>query len=231
MNRLSEQHRRIWSVLFTAVFASVLAIVFAGSAEAGGSNFKDSFVQFNGNRWIKSSFMLGRSQLDPANVSVRSGNLRIKIPARSLNGGEIESRSLYGYGTYVARMKVPNAPSSITGFFLYRSPDYEAELDIEVYNNSSRRVDYTTYANGRQTHFAAKKLPFDATRGFHTYRIDYYPRVVRFYVDGKLYQRYKYGLPDGEMQLLVNTWFPNWLSGQKPSRASATYVDWIYYRR
>ncbi len=228
---MSNQDQRVLSVLFTAAFAAILLVVFAGSAEAGGSNFKDNFDQFNDNRWTKSSFNLGRSQLDPSNVSVRNSNLRIKIPAQSLNGGEIESRALYGYGTYVARMRVPNAPSSITGFFLYRSPDYEAELDIELYNNSSRRVDYTTYANGKQTHFAAKKLPFDATKGFHTYRIDYYPRVVRFYADGKLYQRYKYGLPDGEMKLLINTWFPNWLSGQKPTKASATYVDWVYYRQ
>ncbi|CAN5585062.1 hypothetical protein BH24ACT20_BH24ACT20_14310 [soil metagenome] len=27
----------------------------------------------------------------------------------------------------------------------------------------------------------------------------------------------------------VNAWFPTWLSGEKPTRDSYTYVDWIQH--
>jgi beta-glucanase (GH16 family) len=65
-----------------------------------------------------------------------------------LNGGEIMSKDLYGEGSYSARMKLPNAPSSITGFFLYQAPDYASEIDIEIYNDTSRRVMFSTYSGG-----------------------------------------------------------------------------------
>jgi beta-glucanase (GH16 family) len=64
--------------------------------------------------------MLGRSYLDPANVAVDGENLRIKLPARTLEGGEILTSDLNGYGIYSARMRLPNTPGSITGFFLYK---------------------------------------------------------------------------------------------------------------
>ena len=92
----------------------------------------------------------------------------MKLPARSLEGGEIRSNALYGYGTYSARMRLPHAPSSITGFFLYELPDYASEIDVEIYNDSWRRMAfYSTYAGGAQTHTEVKSLPFDPTDGFH----------------------------------------------------------------
>lgn len=96
------------------------------------------------------------------------GNLQITLPKRSLEGGEILSDDLYGYGSYSARMKLPDVSSSITGFFLYKSPDYESEIDIELYNDSSGRIMFTTYAGGAQIHTETLPLGFDPTAGFHT---------------------------------------------------------------
>ncbi len=116
-------------------------------------DFSDDFDAFDINQWDKGDHALGRSQLNPENVSVFKGNLEINLPARTLDGGEIRSTALYGYGSYAARMKVPHAPSSITGFFLYQPPDYASEIDIEIYNDSSRKMAfYSSYAGGTQTH-------------------------------------------------------------------------------
>jgi beta-glucanase (GH16 family) len=90
-------------------------------------------------------------------------------------------------------MKLPNAPSSITGFLLYKVPDYESEVDIEVFNDSTRRIMFTTYAGGRETHNVTKSLPFDPTTGFHEYRFVYAPGSVTFYADGQ--QRCTIGTP------------------------------------
>ncbi len=83
---------------------------------------------------------LGRGALAPQNVTVENGQLRLTLPANTLDGGEIESKALYGPGFYAARIKVPNAPSSIT-FYVDGEPikEYEGGLPdkpMKLYVNS-----------------------------------------------------------------------------------------------
>lgn len=191
------------------------------------SNFFDNFTSFDTNRWLKSSCSLERSYLDPSNVDVSNGSLRIKIPANTLDGGEIESVNFYKYGTYSASMKLPNAPSSITGLFLYMSPDYYNEIDIEIYNEPNGSIMFTTYADGRKQHIVTKNLGFDPTADFHEYRFDFYPGNLSFFVDGKIMQSWADGMTTKEMKFIVNTWYPEWLQGIKPTSDKYTLIDWI----
>jgi beta-glucanase (GH16 family) len=92
--------------------------IFAGLASAGVLDFTDDFDSLDTNRWTKGTHNLGRSYLDPNNVSTSNGNLQVTLPANTLRGGELISNNLYGYGSNTALMKLPDAPSSITGFFL-----------------------------------------------------------------------------------------------------------------
>ncbi len=201
------------------VIGAVQIGLFAGLAAAGVMDFTDEFDSFDAARWSKGNHNLGRSYLDPNNVSVSGGRLQIKLPKRTLNGGEIRSTALYGYGTYVARIRVPHAPSSVTGFFLYYPPDYASEIDVEIYNDSSRRlVMHSTYSGGRQTHTETVGLPFDPTAGFHEYRFDYAPGSVRFYADGRLMRTWTDGIPTASMNLFVNAWYPAWLEGRSSPR-------------
>ncbi len=155
------------------------------------------------------------------------GNLAVKLPANSLNGGEISSNTLYGYGSYSARMQLPNAPSSITGFLLYQPPDYNSEVDIEIHNDSSRKVIFATYANGRQTHSQTMPLPFNPTAGYHDYRFDYAPGSVKFYAAGRLMKKWTTGVPRTSMKLYVNAWYPRWLEGKMPTTDQFVLVDRI----
>lgn len=210
----------------------VLQVAFVGGvAQAQDRSFTDTFKDFDGERWGKGDHRLGRSYLDPSNVLVRRDLLVIKIPARTLGGGEIYSRKMYRYGVYGTRLKVPYAPTSITGFFLYRSPDFEHEIDIEIYNDHSRRIMFTTYSNGTRTHTQTMRLPFDATEGFHRYHIRYGPRYVGFYAGGKLMKRWRSGVPNEAMHLMVNTWYPNWLAGKRSPTNRFLLMDWIRYRQ
>lgn len=188
---------------------------------------REDFDSHDEKRWRMPSKELGRGSLKTENVSVENGRLRLKISADTFDGGEIESKSLYQYGSYRARIKVADAPSSITGFFLYREPDLENELDIEIFNSPSGRILFTTYSNGVETNNVKKKLSFDPTVGFHEYRFDLYPDKAEFYVDGELLHRFTEDLPEDPMRLYVNAWFPMWLSGQKPETDSYVYVDWL----
>lgn len=197
----------------------------AGIAHAQTASLSENFDFFDETRWSKGDHNLGRSYLDPNNVNVGGGNLEIKLPANSLNGGEIRSEGLYSYGSYSTRMKLPHAPSSITGFFLYEPPDYASE----IYNDFSRKIMFTTYARGKQTHPQTMTLPFDPTSGFHDYRFDYNSNSVSFYVDGRLMKRWKGGIPKTPMHLYVNAWYPTWLAGNKPLTDQYVLVDGISY--
>ena len=97
------------------VIGVVQAVLCAEIAWAGVLDITDNFDSFDETRWTKGDHNLGRSYLDPENVSTSNGNLAIKLPARTLEGDEIRSNELYGYGSYLARIQVPDAPSSITG--------------------------------------------------------------------------------------------------------------------
>ena len=196
--------------------------------------------------------------LDPANVLLSgAGQLQMRLPAgpssnacANVEGAEIESVDYYRYGTYEVRMQLPDAPSSITGFFLYGG-DGVAEIDIEAFNEKNAnpetgaqegRVMFTTYSenpdgspnytpthttNGEPGNEPPLALPFDPTAGMHTYRFDLYPGSVRFYVDGVMMKEWTDGLPTDKMKLLLNAWYPRWMSQTAPPEDRHLNVEWI----
>ena len=246
----SEAQKRGWVVPKDSPLSGsykVVMTVWDGNPEEDGSvrlgtverrgafqviHFREDFGSLDDDLWSVTSKVdkkLGHSYLEPENVDLQGGNLRLKLPAGTQDGGEIQSEKLYKYGSYRARMKVPNAPSSITGFFLYKEPDFYNEIDIEVFNDPSGRILFTTYAGGEETNNVKKQLSFDPTASFHEYRFDFYPEQAKFYVDGKLLHSFNEGLPEDSMKLYVNAWFPTWLAGEKPQTDRYTYVDRVQH--
>ena len=98
------------------------ASLMAGIAQAQSSNLADEFDSFDEATWSKGDHNLGRSYLDPNNVGASGGNLEVKLPANSLNGGEIRSQGLYGYGSYTARTKLPGTPLRSRAFSFTSPP-------------------------------------------------------------------------------------------------------------
>lgn len=218
--------RRLWiGLLVLAAFGASVSIAVA----AHSTGFRDDFTTLDTSRWVVSSRPFGWGTLTPANVAVANGELGIEHPAGTLDGGEMRTKTLYQYGTYRALLKIADAPSSLTAFFLYRAPDYEQEIDIEIYDDSTGRVMFSTYSGGSQTNTVTKTLPFDPTAGFHEYTIDYARGSVRFLVDGTLMQSWTRGVPRASMYVFLNSWFPSWLAGQAPASDRVTSADWIDY--
>jgi beta-glucanase (GH16 family) len=213
----------------SAVVASIVmgAFMVSVAAAARMDGFRDDFATLDAQRWVSITRPFGHGAVDAANVAVTGGMLGVKLPAGRLDGGEVRTTSLYRFGAFRARMKVANAPSSLTAFFLYKAPDYVSELDIEIFNDTTRRVMFTTYAGGAQTNTVTKLLPFDATADFHTYAIEYDTSAVRFLVDGVLMQSWSKGVTRSAMYLYVNAWFPSWLGGERPATDRFTLVDWV----
>lgn len=217
--------RRSGLVAVATLIALAMSVSVAGAARSG--DFRDEFTSFEVTRWVKISRPFGHGTLDPANVTVANDLLGIKLPAGTLNGGEMRSTSLYRYGTYRTRMRIADAPSSLTAFFLYKRPDLAQEIDIEIFNDSTGRIMFSTYSGFAQTHNIIVDLPTDLTADFHIYTIEYDPGSVRFLLDGMELQRWSTGVPRSSMYLFTNAWFPFWLAGQAPSTDRFTYVDWI----
>lgn len=228
-----------WLVLFSIILGGLLigmAIYLAGenqwlqkiSRVLESRMSQENFDTLDESIWTASDKTLGRTWLNPNNIAVRDGFLQITMPADRLEGGELVGRQAVTYGSYEIQMKLPLAPSSITGFFLYAPPDYFYEIDIEIFNSKAGELLLTTYADGAVQNEYIGKLGFDPTADFHQYRFDYSIDGVAFYVDNKLIKEWQEGIPHGQpMQLMVNSWYPNWQAGLPPSEDQVLLVDWI----
>lgn len=213
--------------LFTVLLVTMAAMT--AEAQAAPRAFTDPFDAFDASRWAVGQHQLGRSALVASNVSVADGRLALGLPAVE-SGGEIRSAVTYPSGIFRARMQVADAPSSLTGFFLYAAPDYASEIDIEILNDRTGTVLLSTYAGGRQTHTETRALGFDPTAALHDYEIRWLNGRVTFWVDGVKLRGWTNGVPAAPMNLFANAWFPSWLEGLAPDGPRATLIDEISYR-
>lgn len=191
--------------------------------------YHEDFNAIDDTVWHSREGILGRTRLSSDNVFVEDDLLIIKHPEGTLDGGEIQTIDFVHFGSYEIKMKVPHAPTSITGFFLYKAPDYDYEIDIEIFNQSESEVWFTTYTGGAIVNEHKEPLGFDPTAGFNVYRIDYFPSYVAFFVNDVEYMRWHEGYPSESMYLMVNSWFPNWLEGEKPDADERLEVEWLRY--
>lgn len=191
--------------------------------------FQDDFENFDDKFWFKRNGFIGRTKLKSSNVFLNNNQLLIKLPEKTLEGGEIQSINEVGYGSYEIKMKIPNAPSSITGFFLYKEPDFYHEIDIEIYNEPKAYIILTSYKDGKAVNEYRKYLNFDPTIDYHKYRIDFYSNKISFYIDDNYIYSWSQGFSKENMHLVLNSWYPKWLGGVRPQEDHFLNVDWIRY--
>jgi hypothetical protein len=103
-----------------AVVLAAVRVSVTGAARSG--DFRDEFTSFDVRQWVKIDRPFGHGTLESANVGVANGLLDIKLPAGTLNGGEMRSTSLDRFGSYRVRMRVANAPTSLTAFSSTSAP-------------------------------------------------------------------------------------------------------------
>jgi len=189
----------------------------------------ETFTSLDPNNWFSREGILGRSLLTPENVFIKDHLLMIRLINNSYSGGEIRSLEKVHYGSYEISMLLPDAPTSITGFFLYKAPDYYHEIDIEIFNKKNTDILFTTYADGDVRNNTNFPIGFDPTSTFNTYRIDYYPHEVSFYINDQLIEKFTDGFSKESMYLMVNTWYPNWLDGIQQKNDQYLKIQWIRY--
>ncbi|MDF2979872.1 MAG: glycoside hydrolase family 16 [Actinomycetospora sp.] len=210
-------------VLLLGLVPACEAAAVDGPAPGG---FVEEFDALDPQRWTPAApHVLGRSRIDPANVRVAGGRLELLLRGGSLDGAELLSTGTLATGVVTARLRVADAPDSLTGFFLYAPPDHAHEIDIEILGDPRGRVLFTTHHDGRETHTIERDLGFDPTAAFQDYAIARRPGQVAFSVDGRELVRWIDGVPDEALHLYLNVWFPRWLGGRPPVGDRATSVD------
>lgn len=188
----------------------------------------DGFDDAASGRWSLDTHPLGRGWVRAENTAVGGGAAALTFPAGAMDGGEIRSTQKFGFGSYTARMRTPLVPGTLSAFFLYEGgSDIADELDVEIHNDGSRRVLFTTWVAGRMTNSATHVLPFDPAAGFHDYRIDWSRGEIRFVVDGVEMRRWQAGVPRNPMHVMVNAWWPTWLTGPALTEPRTLLVDRI----
>lgn len=177
--------------------------------------------------WHADTHPLGRGSVRAEHVALGGGRAALSLAAGAFDGAEILTAARYGTGTYEARMRTPHAPGSISAFFLYQGGATPDEIDVEIFNDGTRHVMFTTWVAGKQTNNVTHALPFDPAGGYHDYRIEWAARSVRFLVDGVVMQEFRRGVPRNPMFVMANTWWPTWISGPLLTEPAVFDIDRI----
>lgn len=196
----------------------------------------DDFNSENQEVWYKSPYGGPHgTQFLPELVYIPPGESQLVLlsDVNKHIGSQYESKSLYHYGKYKARIKTCNTPGSTMAFFMYKGPEPDGhnELDIEFEKKDGRtKIYFSTYYHRQQNSYVYDP-PFDPGAAFHDYAFYWYPDRVEFYVDDMttpVWTSYQY-VPNEPCYLIFNNWIlshPIDTSGFETT-TNAMYVDWV----
>jgi len=200
----------------------------------------------------------GRTQMRLGYPSVSNGLLHLQFdtynptanPAgNSFYGSEILSRKTFKRGTtgliveIRARMVTP-VKGLVGGVFLYKyfpATHLHSEIDFELLTNMPNQVQTNIYANEPlgvgHPEFSARPQ-FDMTQ-FNTYRVEWLPDRVRWFVNDQLVRENTTILPKEPLALHLNFYAPecNWAiacdasllpaSGPENNKTYFLDIDWV----
>lgn len=172
------------------------------------------------------------------------GSADILIPANSNTSGQIKTTLPVTYGTYEARMKVPNSDALLNGFLLYgespNNPSITYEIDLEVLRIDGKWQVWTTIHNKSNDLYAPNNglepgeiyqkkvdLSFDPSANFHNYRIDFYRNYTSFTVDGVEVSRWDETFDYGDMYIHAGNFYTHWLSKNIATYEQHMNIEWI----
>ena len=238
------------SALAGAAFA-VLGLACAAPAQEtipDGESFFDDFDSFNGELWgISNGWANGDWQnclWSKEAVVISRGYLRLRFieqenEKRDYICGEIQSRHVYGYGTYEARIRAQPGSGLNAAFFTYIGQHHgqpHDEIDFEILTRDTSAVSLNTYVDGEPNNGKRVDLPADADDAFITYSFVWAEDGITWYVDGVEKHRTAPGspLPSHAQKIYASLWgsdsFPNWMGPfHKPKSRKTMLIDWIAF--
>ena len=231
------------------IFLALVLGLPAAAAEPGQS-FLDQFDAFDGDRWLISDSWTNGDWMNCVwsrdAVSVRDGRLNLAFEAasdgvRPYRCGEIQSREVYGYGTYEVLMRTGRGAGLNAAFFTYIGPAHEKphhEIDIEVLLQDPARVSFNTYVDATARNGRSVSLPHASDAEFLHYAFTWAPEGITWFVNGEARHHTKSGtpLPTVPQKIYASLWgsgtFADWMGVLDPTVVPQTMqIDWIAYTR
>ena len=217
------------------------------ASSSTGSAFVDNLDSNNTTLWGKSDGWTNGSPFDCGwladHVSFQNGKMNITLDNQSSSGksytsGEYRTKDFYGYGTLEASIKAVSVDGVVGGsLFFYTGPldgNPWDEIDIE-FVKGKLQTNYIT--NGQGGHEVVIDLGFDPSQGFHTYKIDWQPNKITWYVDGnsiRSVDTFQSALPSTPGRIMANLWpgdgsLDGWLGHFNYASSLTVQYDWIKY--
>ncbi len=231
-----------------AVVVTCLGIPAALNAQDGqGTTFFDGFERFETGRWFVSD---GWTNGDHQNcfwsrkaLAKRPGEVTLQflptgIVEQPYLCAEIQTKAVFGYGTYEARFRTDNASGINAAFFTYIGPVHKKphdEIDFEVLTRDTSSVSLNTYVSGKPRNGATVSLPQASDRDFITYSFIWEPQRLRWYIDGVLVHDVTgVDLPSNPQKIYLSHWGTDTLSDwmgpfEDPGRALKMDIDWVAF--
>lgn len=177
--------------------------------------------------WFSAEWRASQTRLGPQGVTLtlapRNGE-----GEKPYVSGEFSTREAYRYGYFEARLRMPRGRGLVSAFFTFARPgglETRNEIDMELTGYDTRRIELV-YHVAEQATLKVLELPFDAAADFHTYAFEWRPRIIRWYIDGRLVHVSRGRLVrqlDRPQRIFASLWnserMPRWLGVIDPSEA------------
>ncbi len=164
----------------------------------------------------------GRTQYRQSLPGVSNGELHLELdtynptngPVPSFYGSEVITHNLYSPGVSFeikAHFENPLVAGVVGGLFSYS--DFTGinhdEIDFEALSNTPNQVHTNDYANEPlgvgHPQFTTISTPLTVE---HTYRIEWFPNAIRWFVDGQLVREQTDHIPQNPMALRLDIYAP-----------------------
>lgn len=199
--------------------------------------------------WRVATWRQNKTQMSPDRSAVDGqGHLvQTVLAGEPARGGSVQTSKEFGWGRWVARIKISDVPGVINTMF---TKDWD-DLDTSESESDGKRgevdFEFLTYTFGKGTgevHLAIHlknhtplwhldiPLDFNPSEDFHEWGFDILPDRVVWHVDGKVIHTWKYTESeriDPNYEFFFNSWTQKkWIKG--PPTADAKYqIDWVKF--
>ena len=164
-------------------------------------------------------------QYVPANVAVANGALHLTVPGNQASGPILGAQIVSSdqdilYGSVRTTAQVSNVAGTVHGLFYYGSDTNEVDIEFLTFDLAAG-PHYTNqpHTPGSPSTTMSKALSFDATAGFHEYRLDWVAGKTIFYVDGAQQSVLENNVPSTPGSWVWNNWSNGGAWGHGPPSA------------
>lgn len=249
-------------VLVLALIAAVICLTSCGDVVTADASYVedsrytvswetwDGLDYFNSSVWNRADWTNGgmfNCGWKPDHISFSGGQMTIKLDNQYSHGkpytsGEYRTNNTFTYGNFETNMIAAKGNGLVTSFFLYTGSPWD-EIDVEILGKDTTKVQFNYYVDGQGGNEKLINLGFDASYGFHRYKIEWGPGWINWYVDGN----WKYGvnntgfnapygkkMPSHPMQIMANLWpgqgVDSWLNRFSYSGPKYAKYDYFLYK-